>query len=178
MSKNYIFLFVFLFLFYTSNSQISTCKTDLQIGFSMPEFLHLGAGFQLSENTRLNANFGVLPDRYKPFFNSYSITGGFSFYFGKIHEKRLSKRWAYNPEISFLKDETIYYKWKYFYLNNSISYDFYISSNFIFQPELGFLLELSEVEIEKPEAGQSWFGKIGPDSPILPILGFKLKYLL
>ena len=181
MLKSTFFPLLILLFFISSiesDAQISKSNTDLQTGFSVPEFVHLGVGFLLNENSRFNMYFGTMPDFGNSFLNNYSITAGFSFYFGRINEKRQSKKWAFNPEFSFLKDESKYYIWKYLYLNGTVSYDCYLSDKIILQPELGIIVELIESEKEKPGAGSSWFGSIGPDSPVLPSLGLRLKFLL
>lgn len=175
--KQKTFFVVFLMFPGILFSQISESKFDIQAGFSVPELLLAGLRFKVTDNTRLSFSVGSIPDSYYPAFNTYSITGGACFYFGKENNKQQSKRWAYNTGLSFYKDESKYYKWNYLYFNHSVSFDVYLSSSIIFQPEAGFTVELMKVEKEKPGAGQSWFSHIGPDWPVLPKPGIRFIYL-
>ena len=177
--KTMLFVFltaVFLVSSLSGFSQSKVSKTDIQIGASIPEFVNIGVGLRTGDFSKFNIRLGNFPETDDSFLDNYTITGGFNFYFGKVNEKWNTKKWSYNPGITFFKDESKRYHWKYWFLNNSLSYDVFISKQIVFQPEFGIVIRLSETEMLKPGMSPGW--SIGPDPAVLPILGIRFRYLL
>lgn len=109
---------------------------DLSFGFGFPELLHVGLRGQIAPQAQLGITYGR-------FGEEIALSSDLYFHFGKEGKHAERKLWYYRLGINRSSEVEEINKDIYWYLDNRMGKDFYFSSRFGANVDLGVAILLS-----------------------------------